>query len=92
MKKIKKIILTLLVMCAVLLVYPLMISSCSTIIDGYGVNSTETVSENITHFPETEPILSETTINSSVKPHIKVPFEYEETSKGIRFKVEFSIE
>lgn len=92
MKKIEKIFLTLLVMCAVLLVFLLLISSCSTVIDGSGVDSTETVSENITHFPETEPILPETTINSSVKPHIKVPFEYEETSKGIRFKVEFSIE
>ncbi len=79
-------------LCAVLLVFPLMISSCGTVIDGYGVDSTETVSKNITLLPETEPILPETTINSSVKPHIKVPFVYEETSKGIRFKVEFSIE
>lgn len=92
MKRIKRNRLILLVVCSVLLVYPLMISSCGTIIDGSGVDSTETVSENITDFPETEPILPETTINSSVKPHIKVPFVYEETSKGIRFKVEFSIE
>jgi hypothetical protein len=66
-----------------------MISSC-TVIDGSGVDSTETVSENITHFPETEPILPEAT--SSLKPHIKVPLVYEETSHGIRFKVGFSFD
>lgn len=79
-------------LCAVLLVFLIMFSSCDTIIDGHEADPTGTINSNITLLPETEPILPETTINSSVKPHIKVPLVYEETSKGIRFKVEFSFE
>ena len=79
-------------LCAVLLIFLIMFSSCDAIIDGHEVDSTGTVNSNVTVLSETEPILPETTVNSSVKPHVKVPSVYEETSHGIRFKVEFDFE